>query len=67
MSVIEFIVVVILIFLLVSAVILLGGFIWMLGLGALAHIFGVSALAIGYWQSCIVALIVGILFGGLRK
>lgn len=42
--------------------VLLGGWIVMLCLGALAHIFGVAALSIGFWQSCLVALILEIIF-----
>lgn len=43
---------------------LLGGWIWMLGLGALSHIFDVPNLAIGFWQSVLVAFIVNLLIGG---
>jgi hypothetical protein len=42
--------------------VLLGGWVVMLCLGALAHIFGAVALSIGFWQSCLVALILEILF-----
>jgi hypothetical protein len=42
--------------------VLLGGWIVMLCLGALAHIFGWTALAIGFWQSTLVAVILEILF-----
>jgi hypothetical protein len=45
-------------------IVLFGGWIVMLCLGALAHIFGPAAtfLAVGYWQSCLVALIFAVLF-----
>lgn len=42
--------------------VLLGGWIVMLCLGALASIFGVAALAIGFWQSVLVSIILSILF-----
>lgn len=42
--------------------ILFGGWVVMLCLGVLAHIFGVAALAIGFWQSVLVSLILNILF-----
>jgi hypothetical protein len=46
----------------IAPFVLLGGWIVMLCLGALAHIFAVATLAIGFWQSCLVALILEILF-----
>lgn len=36
---------------------LLNGFLWMVALGALSHIFNVPNLAIGYWSSVLVAFI----------
>lgn len=45
----------------IAPFILFGGWIAMLGLRALAHIFGVTALAVGYWQSLLVALILAVL------
>jgi len=41
---------------------LLGGWIVMLCLGALAHIFGIWNLAIGFWPSLLVGIILSILF-----
>lgn len=52
---------------LVGASLLLGGLIWMLCLGALGHIFQVKQLEIGYWQSVLVALIAGVLLGGISS
>jgi hypothetical protein len=49
--------------LLLAPFLLLSGWIVMLCLGALAHIFGVAALAIGFWQSTLVSVILAILFG----
>lgn len=46
---------------------LLGGLIWMVGLGLLAQIFQAPNLAIGYWQSVVVAVIVSLLFGGFSS
>lgn len=48
--------------LILAPFILLGGWIVMLCLGALAHIFVVPALAIGFWQSTLVSVILAILF-----
>jgi hypothetical protein len=48
--------------LIVAPFVLLGGWIVMLCLGALAHIFGIVALSVGFWQSCLVSLILAILF-----
>jgi hypothetical protein len=42
---------------------LCGGWIIMLCLGALAHIFGVAGLAIAFWPSVLVSVILGVLFG----
>lgn len=42
--------------------VLFGGWVVMLCLGALAHIFGVAALAISYWASVLVSIILSILF-----
>lgn len=42
----------------------LGGWVTMLCLGALAHIFGLHFLAIGFWPSCLVSFILGLLFRG---
>jgi hypothetical protein len=46
----------------IAPFVLLGGWVAMLCFGALAHIFGLAALSIGFWQSCLVALILEILF-----
>lgn len=46
---------------------LLAGFIWMLCLGALSHIFDAPQLAISYWQSVCVAIIFSLLFGGITS
>lgn len=46
---------------------LLAGFIWMIGLGILSHIFHVKNLAIGFWPSVLVAFVVNLLLGGLRR
>lgn len=46
----------------IAPFVLLGGWIVMLCLGALAHIFVVPALAIGFWQSVLVSVILSILF-----
>ena len=51
---------------LLVGVFLFSGFVWMICLGALAHIFNVPDLAIGYWASVVVAIIFSALFGGLR-
>lgn len=48
--------------LMVLPFVLFGGWIVMLCLGALASIFGVAALAIGFWQSVLVSVILSILF-----
>lgn len=57
----------ILIFALVLApIFLFSGWVWMLGLGGLSHIFGVPELAIGYWQSVVVAMIISILIGAVK-
>lgn len=57
----------ILIVLVVVPVILMGGFIWMILLGALSHIFNVPNLAISFWQSVLVSLIFSLIFGSLGK
>lgn len=41
---------------------LLGGFIWMISFGALANIFDMQNLAIGYWNSVLVFFIITALF-----
>lgn len=46
---------------------LLTGFFWMIGLGVLSHIFHEPRLAIGYWQSVLVALVVNLLLGGFSR
>lgn len=45
---------------------LLGGFVWMIGLGILSHVFHAKNLAIGFWPSVLVAFVVNLLLGGLR-
>lgn len=52
--------------LLVVPLFLLGGFIWMICLGALSHIFDIPKLAIGYWPSVLVGVIFSLLFGGAK-
>lgn len=47
----------------VVGVTMLCGLIWMLGLGVLAHIFNNPHLAIGYWQSVVLALFVNMILG----
>lgn len=47
--------------------VLLGGFIWMICLGALSHIFGFEKLAIAFWPSVLVSLIFNILLGRSRS
>lgn len=42
---------------------LLGGWVTMLCLGALAHVFSVPELAISFWHSVLVSMIIGLLFG----
>jgi len=49
---------------LVVAGLLLGGLVWMLGLGILAHIFNAPNLAVGFWQSLLAGIVVNILLGG---
>lgn len=46
---------------------LIGGFIWMICLGALSHIFDIPKLAIGYWPSVLVAVIANFLLGAARR
>ena len=46
---------------------LLSGFVWMIGLGILSSIFHAPNLAIGYWQSVLVAFIVNLLLGGFIR
>lgn len=50
---------------LLAPAVLFGGWVTMLCLGALAHIFSASTLAIAFWPSVLVSLIIGILFGSL--
>lgn len=50
----------------VGAVTLVSGLVWMLGLGVLAHIFNNSDLAIGYWQSVVLALFVNLILAGIQ-
>lgn len=45
-----------------AAIIAFGGFVWMISLGALSHIFDVPRLAISFWQSVLVSIIFGLLF-----
>jgi len=49
--------------LILAPIVLISGWIVMICLGALAHIFGAPALAIGYGPSCLVSLILAILVG----
>lgn len=46
---------------------LFGGFIWMICLGALAHIFNAPSLAISFWKSVVVGVIFAVLFGGISR
>jgi len=46
---------------------LIGGWVTMLCLGALAHIFHATALAIAFWPSVLVTFIMGILFGSVSS
>ena len=52
---------------LVAPAILFGGWITMLCLGALAHIFSVPTLAIAYWPSVLVDVILFLLFGSVGR
>lgn len=51
----------------VAAFTLIGGLIWMLGLGVLAHIFNNPDLAIGYWQSVVLAVFVNLILAGIQS
>lgn len=60
------IITVILVILLTVGLVFLGGFIWMVCLGALSHIFDAKKLAIGFWPSVLVSVIASALLGGFR-
>lgn len=47
--------------------VLLSGWVVMLCLGALSHIFVVPTLAIGFWPAVLVSFIISLLFGGVAR
>jgi len=55
--------VILLVLIFLVPIFLLNGWIVMLCLGALSHIFGFTAIAIGFWPSVVVGIIIFILIG----
>lgn len=59
--------IVILVLAVIGIYVLLGGLLWMVGLGILSHIFAAPNLAISFWQAVVVSLVVGVLLGGFVR